>query len=154
DAEIAMLDRPAWHAQIAWVPQRPRVFRGTLRENVRLGLPAAVDSAVAAAAERAGLAAALARLPDGLDTRLGEGGRGLSAGERRRLALARAILRDAPLLLLDEPTAGLDLATERAVLDGLREVVQGRSTLIVTHRPAPLALCDRVVTLAREAVAA
>jgi ABC-type transport system involved in cytochrome bd biosynthesis fused ATPase/permease subunit len=100
------------------------------------------------------LSETVARLPAGLATPLGEGGRGLSAGERRRLALARAILRDAPLLLLDEPTAGLDLRTERAVLEGLRDVVQDRTALIVTHRPGPLALCDRVVTVGREPVAA
>jgi thiol reductant ABC exporter CydD subunit len=152
--EITELDRHAWHEQLAWVPQRPHVFRGTVRENVRPGAPAATDAAVETAIERAGLGETIARMPAGLDTRLGEGGRGLSAGERRRLALARAIVRDAALLVLDEPTAGLDLATERAVLESLREVVRGHTALIVTHRPAPLALCDRVVTLEREAVAA
>lgn len=121
---------------------------------MRLGLAHADGPAIRAAVERAGLADTVARLPAGLETPLGEGGRGLSAGERRRLALARALLRDAPLLVLDEPTAGLDLATERSVLASLREVVHGRTALIVTHRPAPLALCDRFVTLEREAVAA
>ncbi len=154
EVEIADLDAAAWHRSIAWVPQRPHVFRGTVLENVRLGLAQADESAVRTALEQAGLGETVARLPAGLDTPLGEGGRGLSAGERRRLSLARAILRDAPLWLLDEPTAGLDLATERGVLEGLREAVRGRTALIVTHRPAPLALCDRVVTLGREAVAA
>ncbi len=154
EVEIADLDAAAWHHSIAWVPQRPQVFRGTVLENVRLGLAQADESAVRAAIERAGLGELVARLPEGLDTPLGEGGRGLSAGERRRLSLARAILRDAPVWVLDEPTAGLDLATERSVLDGLRQAVRGRTALIVTHRPAPLALCDRVVTLGREAVAA
>ena len=129
------------------------MFRGTLLENVGLGLDAG-EAEVRAAIERAGLAETLARMPEGLATPLGEGGRGLSAGERRRLALSRAILRDTPLLVLDEPTAGLDLATERRVLESLRELVHGRTALIVTHRPAPLALCDRVVTLEREAVPA
>jgi ABC-type transport system involved in cytochrome bd biosynthesis fused ATPase/permease subunit len=130
------------------------VFRGTVLENVRLGLAQADESAVRAALERAGLGDMVARLPAGLRTPLGEGGRGLSAGERRRLSLARAILRDAPVWVLDEPTAGLDLATERSVLEGLREAVRGRTALVVTHRPAPLALCEKVVTLGREAVAA
>jgi ATP-binding cassette, subfamily C, bacterial CydCD len=154
EVEIAELDRAAWHRSIAWVPQRPRVFRATALENIRLGRPSADESAVREAIARAGLSETIARLPGGLQTRLGEGGRGLSAGEQRRLALARAILRDAPLLVLDEPTAGLDLGTEREVIDGLREAAQGRTVLIVTHRPAPLALCDRVVTLEREAVPA
>jgi thiol reductant ABC exporter CydD subunit len=154
DAEIALLDPASWHACIAWVPQRPHVFRGSLRENVRVGRPGAGEREVRAALERSGLLRAVGELPEGLDTRVGEGGRGLSAGERGRLALARAILRDSPLLLLDEPTAGLDLATERAVLGGLRDALRDRTVLIVTHRPAPLELCDRVVTVEREAVPA
>jgi ATP-binding cassette, subfamily C, bacterial CydCD len=152
--EIAALDARAWHESVAWVPQRPYVFRGSLRENVRLSRTHADDEEVRAALWRSGLLEKLDELPDGLDTRVGEGGRGLSAGERRRLALARAILRDAPLLLLDEPTAGLDLTTERSVVVGLRDAVKGRTVVIVSHRPAPLELCDRVVAVGREAVAA
>ena len=154
DAEIALLDPESWHACIAWVPQRPHVFRGSLRENVRVGRPGAGEPEVRAALERSGLLRAVGELPDGLDTRVGEGGRGLSAGERRRLALARAILRDSPLLLLDEPTAGLDLATERACSAASATRCADRTVLIVTHRPAPLELCDRVVTVEREAVPA
>ena len=153
DTEIGELDPGSWHACIAWVPQRPHVFRGSLGENVRVGRPDAGEDEVRAALERSGLMRTVEGLPDGLDTRVGDGGRGLSAGERRRLALARALVRDAPLLLLDEPTAGLDLETERDVLDGLREAVRDRTVLIVTHRPGPLELCDRVVTVQREPVA-
>ena len=93
------------------------------------------------------LADAIAARPDGLQTRLGDHGAGLSAGERQRLALARAFLRDAPLLLLDEPTAGLDGATEAEVVRAIRRLVRGRTVVVVAHRPALLALADRVVDL-------
>ena len=93
-------------------------------------------------------------LPDGLDTRLGERGAGLSAGERQRLALARAFLRDAPLLLLDEPTAGLDGETERGVVETVRRLARGRTVVLVAHRPALVAIADRVQALAPVEVAA
>ena len=89
----------------------------------------------------------MAALPDGLDTVLGEGGHGLSSGQRQRVALARAFLRDAPVVLLDEPTARLDSATEAAVREATARLVTGRTTLLVAHRPALLELADRVVRL-------
>ncbi len=94
------------------------------------------------------------QLPAGVETRLGERGAGLSAGERRRLALARAFVRDAPLLLLDEPTAGLDGATEADIVRTIRRLAQGRTVILVAHRPALLALADRVLELAPAEVAA
>jgi len=89
----------------------------------------------------------VARLPLGLATELGESGAGLSAGERQRVALARAFVRDAPLLLLDEPTAGLDGVTEAEVLEAVRRLAVGRTVLLVAHRPALISLADRVVEL-------
>jgi thiol reductant ABC exporter CydD subunit len=149
--DLADLDPAAWRAQIGWVPQRPHLFAASLLANVRLGRPDASAEEVDAAVAAAGLTALVERLPAGLATMLGEGGSGLSAGERQRVALARAFLRDAPLLLLDEPTAALDGATEAAVIDAVRLLARGRTVLLVAHRPALVALADRVVELAAPA---
>jgi thiol reductant ABC exporter CydD subunit len=146
--DLADLDPDAWRSQLAWVPQRPHLFARSIADNVRLGSPDASDERVRVAITDAGLDDVVARLPQGLDTPLGHDGAGLSAGERQRVALARAFVRDAPLLLLDEPTANLDGKTEEGVLAAVRRLMAGRTVLIVAHRPALLALADRVVHLA------
>ncbi len=151
---LADLDPDAWRAQVAWVPQRPHLFARSITENVRLGRPDATDDAVRAAIDDAGLDQVVARLPDGLETRLGPEGAGLSAGERQRVALARAFVRDAPLVLLDEPTASLDGRTEESVLAAVRRLMVGRTVVIVAHRPSLLAMADRVVRLAPAVVTA
>jgi thiol reductant ABC exporter CydD subunit len=154
DVALDELDPAAWRTQLAWVPQRPHVFAGTIGENIRLGRPAASQREVLSAATAAGLAEVLERRPQGLDTPLGDRGAGLSAGERQRIALARAFIRDAPLLLLDEPTANLDGATEELVLGAVRELLPGRTTVLVAHRPSLVALADRAFSLEPAAVAA
>ncbi len=129
------------------MPQRPRLFAASIAENVRLGRPDASPEELLEAVANAGLLDVIARLPRGIDTVLGERGAGLSAGERQRIALARAFLRDAPLLLLDEPTANLDGATEEEVLESVARLREGRTTVIAAHRPALVALADRVLPL-------
>ncbi|GGY48802.1 ABC transporter [Streptomyces tanashiensis] len=146
-ADLATLDLEAWRSRIAWVPQRPYLFAGTVAENVRLARPDASAEAVRDALRDAGADGFVAGLPQGPDTVLGEDGTGLSAGQRQRLALARAFLADRPLLLLDEPTAALDGATEAGVVEAVRRLAAGRTVLLVVHRPALLAVADRVVTL-------
>nr|WSW68043.1 thiol reductant ABC exporter subunit CydD [Streptomyces sp. NBC_00995] len=146
--DLAALSPERWRERIAWVPQRPHLFAGSIAENVRLARPGADDSAVTTALHEAGAYDFVAALPEGADTLLGEDGAGLSAGQRQRLALARAFLADRPVLLLDEPTASLDGETEAGIVDAVRRLAVGRTVLLVVHRPALLSVADRVVALA------
>ena len=132
---------------VALVDDEPHVFAATVGANLRLAHPDADDAAVTEALARAGLGPWLADLPDGLGTRLGSGGRGLSGGERARLGVARAVLADRPLVLLDEPTAHLDHATATAVLDDVLSATDGRSVVMVSHRPEALDRFDTVLDL-------
>jgi ATP-binding cassette subfamily C protein CydCD len=148
EVELGELDLDAWRSRLAWVPQRPHLFAASIAANVRLGREDASEKKVWAALAAAGLSDTVAELPAGLQTMLGDRGAGLSAGERQRVALARAFLRDAPLLLLDEPTANLDGQTEEEVVEAVRRLARGRTVVLVAHRPALLALADRVLSLA------
>ena len=147
--ELGALDPEAWRTQVAWMPQRPHLFSNSIAANIRLGRPQATDAELQEAARAAGLAEVVASRPEGLDAMLGDRGAGLSVGERQRVALARAFVRRAPLLLLDEPTANLDGATEDQVLEALATLMRGRTVLLVAHRPALVALADRVVELGK-----
>ncbi|MEV8413495.1 thiol reductant ABC exporter subunit CydD [Streptomyces niveus] len=143
--DLSDLDLDRWRERIAWVPQHPYLFAGTIAENVRLARPDADDAAVTRALRDAGAYDFVTALPLGADTPLGEDGTGLSAGQRQRLALARAFLADRPLLLLDEPTAALDGETEATLVPTIRRLATGRTVLLVIHRPALLSVADRVV---------
>jgi ATP-binding cassette, subfamily C, bacterial CydD len=134
--DIADLDLAAWRRQIAWVPQHPHLFDGTVASNIALGQPDATAADVARAAAAAGAAEFIEALPGGYQAALGERGARLSAGQRQRIALARAFLRDAPLLLLDEPVAHLDPITAGQIMDTIGRLMAGRTVLLVTHRQA------------------
>jgi ATP-binding cassette subfamily C protein CydD len=130
------IDIEHWRRHLAWVPQNPRLFAGSIADNIRLGRPDADDAAVRTAAERAFAAEFIDALPAGWDTQVGERGAGLSGGQIQRVALARAFLRDAPLVLLDEATASLDPASEAAVQRAVEALAAGRSMLVIAHRLA------------------
>jgi thiol reductant ABC exporter CydD subunit len=139
----------AWRRRVAWVPQQPRLFHGTVRDNVALARPDAKEAELAEAAARSRLDPVLRTLPRGWQTPVGEGGERLSGGEAQRLALARAFLKDAPVLVLDEPTAHLDPQSESAVVEALGELRRGRTVLLVGHRLTTVATADRIALVTR-----
>jgi len=148
EADLAHIAPASWRAQIAWVPQHPRLFPGTVAGNIALGQPGASRAAIEDAARLAGAAAFIQALPCGYDTQLGEGAARLSAGQRQQLALARAFLRDAPLLLLDEPTAHLAPTAAAAIRDVIAGPMAGRTIILASHQYAGISDTTRVIALA------
>ena len=147
--DVAEISPDAARPLFAYAPQQAVLLAGTVRENLKLALPTADDEALWAALEDADLSDRIRAAPAGLNAPLGENGARLSGGERRRLGLARAYLRPAPWLVLDEPTEGLDAATEARVLERLARRLErtGQGLVLISHRPAPLALCDQRLTV-------
>lgn len=152
--DLSSCDLEAWRRLVAWVPQLPTLFCGSVADNVRLGDPRASAERVREACSLAGADGFIASLPDGYETAVGEGGHILSPGERRRIAIARAFLRDAPLVILDEPTADLDSRGVEVVSDAVQRLQAGRTILLIAHRREVVRYADRVAHLVDGRVAA
>ena len=146
---IPLTDLPVevWREYVALVPQRPYLFSGSVRANIRLAHPGASDDEVAWAAELAGVATFISQLPQGYDTEIGERGTRLSAGQVQRIAIARAFLKDAPLLVLDEPTSSLDPESETLIRQALERLVQERTVLVIAHRLNTIAHAQQIAVL-------
>jgi ATP-binding cassette subfamily B protein len=134
-------------AQFAIVLQQPVLFSTSIAENIAYARPDATEREIIAAAAAAGAHDFIRRLPQGYDTTVGERGMKFSGGERQRIALARAFLKDAPILILDEPTSSVDLNTEAVILEALERLMQGRTVFLITHRPSLAATWDRHLRL-------
>jgi ATP-binding cassette subfamily B protein len=145
--DISQLDPREYRRQIALVSQEPVIFAGTISDNIRYGRPEASKDEIRRAAEAAAAGEFIHRLPEGYQSVLGERGVTLSAGQRQRIAIARAILRDAPVLLLDEATSSLDAENERLVQKGLTNLMAGRTTVVIAHRLATIQRLRRIVVL-------
>jgi ATP-binding cassette subfamily C protein CydD len=144
---LGTLEPEHWRRHLAWIGQNPVLFHGTVGENILIGRPSASTADLESAARAARVLEFCRHLPAGLDTPVGEKGFGLSRGQAQRVALARAFLKDAPLLLLDEPTAGLDTENEQLVLTALDDLSKGRTVLTITHRLENLRRADHIVVL-------
>ncbi|MDQ6765512.1 MAG: ABC transporter ATP-binding protein/permease, partial [Verrucomicrobiota bacterium] len=145
--DVREITKKSLRAQIGLVLQDTVLFSTTVRENIAYGRPDASDEEIRQAAHRAQADDFIRRMPAGYDSQVGERGGHLSVGQRQRIAIARAFLKDAPILLLDEPTSALDPTTEAAIMETIKQLMHGRTTLIVTHRLATIHGVDRIVVL-------
>jgi ABC-type multidrug transport system fused ATPase/permease subunit len=143
--DLRQADKAALRDRIALVPQMPVLFNATIAENIRVGRLTATDAEVRVAAQKAYVADFIATLPQGYDTIVGERGASLSGGQRQRIAIARAFLKDAPILILDEATSALDSESEAKVQQALTELVQGRTTFMIAHRFSSISLATRIL---------
>jgi ATP-binding cassette subfamily C protein CydD len=144
---LSEIDPAVWRSQVAWVPQQPHLFHGTIADNIRLAKPTATPDEVIAAATAAHAHEFIERLPQGYDTSIGEQGARLSGGQQQRLAIARAFLKDAPFLILDEATSHLDAESEALIQDALDRLLRGRTVLIIAHRLKLIYTADQVVVM-------
>jgi ATP-binding cassette, subfamily B, bacterial len=144
---VRAITKKSLRAQIAIVLQDTLLFSTTIRENIAYGRPGATEAEIRQAARRAQADDFISRLPNGYNSPVGERGGHLSVGQRQRIGIARAFLKDAPILLLDEPTSALDPTTEAAIMETIKDLMHGRTTLIVTHRLATIHGVDQIVVL-------
>ncbi|MES1954659.1 thiol reductant ABC exporter subunit CydD [Salinisphaera hydrothermalis] len=151
--DLAAISPEVWLQRVAWVPQEPTLFHGTIADNIRLGRPDADDAAVRQAARQANADAFIDALPAGYDTQIGDHGQGLSGGQRQRVALARAFLKDADLVVLDEPSAALDPASEAAVTEAVERLAGDRLVLMIAHRLDTVRRAHEILLLDRGRVA-
>lgn len=144
---ITEISQKSLRANISYVPQEPMLFHRSLRENIAYGKPNATDTEIRKAAKQANALEFIEKLPDGLDTLVGERGVKLSGGQRQRVAIARAILKDAPILILDEATSALDSESEKLIQDALGKLMKGRTSIVIAHRLSTIAKLDRIIVL-------
>ena len=144
---LSQISAPEWREQLAWVPQRPHLFFGTVADNIRLARPDATDNEIKQAAHAAHAHEFIVALPQGYETAIGEQGSRLSGGQRQRIAIARAFLKDAPFLILDEATSHLDASSEALINDALQRLMSGRTVLIIAHRMSLAQKAQQVVVL-------
>ncbi len=147
DMPLDRIDARAWRQCIAWMPQRPYLFNMSIADNIRLGQPDAGMDAVVRAAKQAFAHDFIRAFPDGYDTMVGERGARLSGGQAQRIALARAFLRNAPIVILDEPTANLDPETEEQIQQAMQTLLAGRTALIIAHRLHTIRRADRILVI-------
>jgi len=147
--DLKTLTQDSLHAQIGLIPQDPTLFHRTLRENIRYGWPEASDEELDAATDQARASEFIQDIPGGLDAEVGERGVKLSGGQRQRIAIARVVLKNAPVLVLDEATSSLDSLTERQIQEALDGVMEGRTVIVIAHRLFTIAHLDRILVFDR-----
>jgi ABC-type multidrug transport system fused ATPase/permease subunit len=145
--DVTTFKLAALRAQVGFVLQETVLFRGTIRENIAYGRPGASDEEIVAAAKIANADEFISRMPHGYDSPVGERGDTLSGGQRQRIGIARAVIRNSPIMILDEPTAALDTESEQLVVEGLRRLMKGRTVIMIAHRLSTISDADKIVVL-------
>jgi subfamily B ATP-binding cassette protein MsbA len=145
--DVATFKLDALRVQVGFVLQETVLFRGTIRENIAYGRPGATEEEIVAAAKVANADEFISRMPNGYDSMVGERGDTLSGGQRQRIGIARAVVRNSPIMILDEPTAALDTESERQVVEGLKQLMKGRTVIMIAHRLSTISDADKIIVL-------